>query len=119
MQVRAKSWQDQLPSLQDQELSLKRTLEDGPPSSEDEEYAKARKIAHGKRAAKQVTYTAASLQPPLHDVQIEDGHRKISSAVDRNRGLTPHRRKDTKNPRVKVSLICSFDLSLYRIRFMT
>ena len=29
------------------------------------------------------------------------GARAVSRAVEKNRGLTPHRRKDIKNPRVK------------------
>jgi len=31
-----------------------------------------------------------------------EGARKVSRAVEKNRGLTPHRRRDIKNPRVKA-----------------
>ena len=51
----------------------------------------------------QELYGAKPLQPPRPDPEAE-GPRAISKAVEKNRGLTPHRRKDIKNPRVKVRL---------------
>ena len=71
---------------------------------EDEEdglYAKVAAEAAAKRAAKRQKYTAPALPPPLEDAKIE-GPRRVSAAVEKNRGLTPHRRRDIKNPRVKV-----------------
>ena len=49
----------------------------------------------------QELYGAKPLKPPRPDPESE-GPRAISKAVEKNRGLTPHRRKDIKNPRVKV-----------------
>ncbi|KAI8101739.1 hypothetical protein M9434_006806 [Picochlorum sp. BPE23] len=40
------------------------------------------------------------LHPPLAE-PVASGARKIDSAIEKNRGLTPHRRKDLKNPRKK------------------
>ena len=51
----------------------------------------------------QEQYGAKPLHPPRAELQSE-GPRAISKAVEKNRGLTPHRRKDIKNPRVKVLL---------------
>ena len=52
---------------------------------------------------RQDKYAAQPLHPPVAAAETE-GPRAISRAVEKNRGLTPHRRKDIKNPRVKVPL---------------
>lgn len=54
-----------------------------------------------------VRYTAPALPPPLPDATVE-GARKVSRAVEKNRGLTPHRRRDIKNPRVKARCSLGF-----------
>ena len=71
---------------------------------DDNAYDEAERVMHRKKAAKLAKYSAPALQPPLEDEQI-NGARKVTKAVEKNRGLTPHRRKDTKNPRVKVGLL--------------
>jgi U3 small nucleolar RNA-associated protein 3 len=38
------------------------------------------------------------MHPPLAD-PTASGARKVTSEIQKNRGLTPHRRKDLKNPR--------------------
>ena len=70
-------------------------------NGEDEAYEEAHESKKRKKAAKAAKYTAAPAQPPLEEALIT-GPRKVTREVDQNRGLTPHRRKDMKNPRVKV-----------------
>ena len=57
----------------------------------------------GRGCRRQDKYAAQPLHPPLAAAETE-GPRAISRAVEKNRGLTPHRPKDIKNPRVKVTL---------------
>ena len=64
-------------------------------------YQAAASKSRGKKVARAEKYSAPAMPPPLED-EMADGPRKVSRVVEQNRGLTPHRRKDTKNPRVKV-----------------
>jgi len=78
-----------------------------PGAEEDDFYAASRAA---RDAAKRLKGDAAlarraadrTLPPPLPDDRQADGElRPITDAIQRNRGLTPHRRRDLKNPRVK------------------
>jgi U3 small nucleolar RNA-associated protein 3 len=76
-------------------------------AEEDAFYAASRAA---RQAAKRLKGEAAAQQraqqrmlpPPLAEPGQEDGElRPITDAIQRNRGLTPHRRRDLKNPRKK------------------
>ena len=73
--------------------------------SDNEVYEAAREKKKRKKDAKTAKYAATPTAPPLEE-ELVAGPRKVTREVDQNRGLTPHRRKDMKNPRVKVSAIC-------------
>jgi U3 small nucleolar RNA-associated protein 3 len=51
-----------------------------------------------KKAAKASKKAPRALQPPRPDPEAAEP-RAITAEIQKNRGLTPHRRKDTKNPR--------------------
>lgn len=70
-------------------------------NSEDEVYEEAREKKKRKKDAKTSKYAVKPTAPPLEE-EVVAGPRKVTREVDQNRGLTPHRRKDMKNPRVKV-----------------
>jgi U3 small nucleolar RNA-associated protein 3 len=64
-------------------------------------YAAARDASRAKKKARQDRYAVPDTTlPPLPDPSAEGG-RKISKAIEKNRGLTPHRSNAIKNPRVK------------------
>ena len=73
--------------------------------AEDPFYAQAAEAAKGRKKQKSSKYSAGPTLPPLTEPESE-GPRKVSRAVEKNRGLTPHRRRDLKNPRVKVCQPC-------------
>lgn len=75
---------------------------DDAPPEEDPFYVSAAQQAQGRKKQKADKYTAPAPRPPLAEPETQ-GPRKVSKAVEKNRGLTPHRRRDLKNPRVKVS----------------
>ena len=73
-------------------------------NDEDNElYEEVKESKKRKKAAKDAKYGAAPARAPAED-EVVAGPRKVTREVDQNRGLTPHRRKDMKNPRVKVRL---------------
>lgn len=65
---------------------------------EDDFYKEAKALAEGKKVLKKGKYTAPDTLPPLSDPTVE-GARAITNDIEKNRGLTPHRSKATKNPR--------------------
>ena len=64
----------------------------------DEFYKEAKALAEGKKASKKSKYSAPGTLPPRPDPTV-DGARTITTDIEKNRGLTPHRSKATKNPR--------------------
>jgi len=69
---------------------------------EDDFYASAKASAAGRKAQRVAEHTMPrTTLPPLPDEPAGSRARPISAAIDKNRGLTPHRRKDLKNPRKK------------------
>ena len=66
---------------------------------EDAFYRSAKEKAARKKAKKAAKYKVESF-PPQAD-EAADGKRGITYEIDKNRGLTPHRSKQLKNPRKK------------------
>ena len=79
---------------------------------DDEDYydvvaARAKQRKQDKRdraqAYSQATKEGGRVVETEGDIGV-DGKRKITSAIERNRGLAPHRKKEVRNPRVKKRL---------------
>lgn len=58
------------------------------------------RLVQAKKKAKGEKRKAPEMHPPLADEHRADA-RKVTTEIQKNRGLTPHRRKDLKNPRKK------------------
>lgn len=70
--------------------------------NEDEFYQAAKQMKDAKYAAKALVYSRAPSAAP--EVEAESGKRHISYQMEKNKGLTPHRKKLTKNPRKKYKV---------------
>ncbi|CAM6027584.1 unnamed protein product [Sphagnum balticum] len=75
--------------------------EDNDPE-EDDFYMQAKQLKEAKQAAKAAKYSRTLLSP-VEEIDA-DGKRQITYQMEKNRGLTPYRKKATKNPRKKYKL---------------
>jgi U3 small nucleolar RNA-associated protein 3 len=74
-----------------------------PAVEEDEEYVAASAQRDAKRAAKEEKYLrSAGLVVTLEEEIALDAKRDVGGKIMANRGLTPHRNKDHKNPRKRL-----------------
>lgn len=89
--IRAKS------AAEMEELASMKAIRHG---EEDDFYKESKAAAAERKRRRKDAYHPAELPPPLED-PVAPGARHINSAIEKNRGLTPHRRKDLKNPRKK------------------
>lgn len=71
-----------------------------PPPTETDFYRSSKKASESRKQQKRDANAPDALLPPMAD-PTGTGARRIGSAIEKNRGLTPHRRKDLKNPRKK------------------
>ena len=70
---------------------------------EDEEYTGAATLRDRKRAAKEEKYRRqAGIIAPLEEEIGDFDKRHVGKKIMENRGLTPHRSKDHKNPRKRL-----------------
>ncbi|KXZ45808.1 hypothetical protein GPECTOR_50g602 [Gonium pectorale] len=80
---------------------------------EDDFYAQAKADAASRKKARSEAHRAPALAPPAPDPMAE-GARGITDEIQRNRGLTPHRRRDQKNPRKKNRM--KFEKAMVRVK---
>lgn len=71
-----------------------------PPPTETDFYRSSKKASESRKQQKRDANAPDALLPPMAD-PTGTGARRIGNAIEKNRGLTPHRRKDLKNPRKK------------------
>ena len=66
-----------------------------------EYYERIKREREGKKKRKSVTFTDEATYREDLDEEVEDGKRAITYSIARNKGLTPKRKKEHRNPRVK------------------
>ncbi|KAF8650171.1 hypothetical protein AX16_005405 [Volvariella volvacea WC 439] len=80
------------------------TLDSDDEGSDDEGYYElVKQASRAKKEKKKAEYDAerAAERAALHEVESSEGPRALTRAILKNKGLTPHRSKSVRNPRVK------------------
>ncbi|KAI5057259.1 hypothetical protein GOP47_0027274 [Adiantum capillus-veneris] len=94
---RAKLERQKVPYLDDNDNS-----DEQGDALEDEFYREAKRLKVLKKAAKEKDPMKMTVPEPI--VEEDIGKRHITYQMEKNKGLTPHRKKLTKNPRKKYKL---------------
>ncbi|KAL7311294.1 something about silencing protein 10 [Mucor circinelloides] len=77
-------------------------VRNGKPDSDDEYYADIVTNKDAIKRAKKETYEAERAPIESRDIEVEEGHKRLASyKILKNKGLTPHRKKENRNARVK------------------
>ncbi|KAI8341148.1 Sas10 C-terminal domain-containing protein [Chlamydoabsidia padenii] len=70
--------------------------------NDQDDYSKAAKSNASRKAMKQAAYDATRAPVMDSNYQVDDGHKRLASyQILKNKGLTPHRKKENRNGRVK------------------
>ena len=70
---------------------------------EDDVYQEAKAASNSRKRRREERARGPAVHPPLADPEAS-GKRGITREIEKNRGLTPHRSKERKNPRKKHRL---------------
>lgn len=77
-------------------------VRNGKADSDDEYYADVVANKDAIKRAKKESYEAERAPIESRDIEVEDGHKRLASyKMLKNKGLTPHRKKENRNARVK------------------
>ncbi|CAO3590132.1 unnamed protein product [Absidia cylindrospora] len=100
--------QDKSADLDDQEWNEQDALDatdghvDDGDADDQDDYSKAAKKIANRKANKQAAYDATRAPVMDSNYKVEDGHKRLASwQILKNKGLTPHRKKENRNGRVK------------------
>ncbi|KAF1801356.1 Sas10 C-terminal domain-containing protein [Mucor lusitanicus] len=77
-------------------------VRNGKADSDDEYYADVVANKDAIKRAKKESYEAERAPIESRDIEVEEGHKRLASyKMLKNKGLTPHRKKENRNARVK------------------
>lgn len=93
--------QDQSADLDDKDWD-EQDINDGKEDDGDDEYSNVVKAKKSRKAMKQAAYEAERAPIIDGDYKVDDGEKRLASyQILKNKGLTPRRKKENRNGRVK------------------